>query len=480
MDLNADLNNEPIRDEKTPDLTATGIFETKQAPQPTTLLIKTKLIERRQDSLTTNVIPSITVAPTISDSLVSSTTVILEQTNSATPTSPIVIFPDCLTCAPGSSAIPAAITDSCATAHWTLIRLSTAYIWAPVVGCSGEKPECCVYGADPVSTVTETTTNTIGQLATITHTQHEQSEDYPFPTASEGDGVGTRETLMVCPADHETVAGDNRRGCCPFGFTATSALGAQTPCATIYPHSLEVPEVPASSLPTKGHIPVVQTISDSILAAQYSLPPPPEPKEEDDSMPMGKKVGIAIGSGLAGVVCGILLGWAIMRNRRRDREIEARKTKKGESQGASGDASHEDKGKGKEVDYSEVLQQRQVESQQQRQQQQQQQQQQSQHGPQELQIEGQPVQQYAEQGQQQGLQGYQVYPVYPPPQVAYAQQQDEISPVSPASLTTGSMPSWGTSTQPLWGTYNSSHPSSSSQEVRSSMSQGRCATARMS
>ena len=55
------------------------------------------------------------------------------------------------------------------------------------------------------------------------------------------------------------------------GFTPTTVMGLQTPCATLYSHSLTAPPVPESSLPTGGHIPVVQTISDYILAANTVL-----------------------------------------------------------------------------------------------------------------------------------------------------------------------------------------------------------------
>lgn len=35
------------------------------------------------------------------------------------------------------------VTGSCSTAAWTLFDLSTAYLWAPVIGCLPDKVDCC-------------------------------------------------------------------------------------------------------------------------------------------------------------------------------------------------------------------------------------------------------------------------------------------------------------------------------------------------
>lgn len=35
------------------------------------------------------------------------------------------------------------VTGSCSMAAWSLFDLSTAYLWAPVIGCLQDKPDCC-------------------------------------------------------------------------------------------------------------------------------------------------------------------------------------------------------------------------------------------------------------------------------------------------------------------------------------------------
>lgn len=190
----------------------------------TTLATSTKSIKRRQETVLDNFAAQpvnsstlkITPGPTIVKVTDANKVSTISQSFSTETNRPIVIFPDCLTCLPQESAIPAAITGSCATAHWTLIHLSTAYIWAPVIGCSGSQPECCVYEANPISTITALTTDSVGHLATSTFAHHEQPEEYPFPTASGGEAGKEKEILSACPADHHVQVGDGWKGCCPL------------------------------------------------------------------------------------------------------------------------------------------------------------------------------------------------------------------------------------------------------------------------
>jgi hypothetical protein len=87
-------------------------------------------------------------------------------------------------------------------------------LWAPIIGCVGDKPDCCPF------TVTNTITDVVGVTATQALTVTVDvgasslsptsggalgSDGFPQPTN------GSQETLAHCPDDYQTVAG----GCCP-------------------------------------------------------------------------------------------------------------------------------------------------------------------------------------------------------------------------------------------------------------------------
>jgi hypothetical protein len=98
------------------------------------------------------------------------------------------------------------ITGSCTVPEWTLINLSTAYLWAPVVGCMHAKPSCCPFAVTPTTSTSVTTTSDASVDATPLIPPSFQSPE-PFPVANEP----ADNTLQRCPDDYTSVSG----GCCP-------------------------------------------------------------------------------------------------------------------------------------------------------------------------------------------------------------------------------------------------------------------------
>lgn len=300
-------------------------------------------------------------------------------------------------------------------------------------------------------------------------------------------------------------------------------MGVQTPCVTPYPHSIEAPPVPESSLPTRGHKPVVQTITDYVFAVQYTLPPP-EPTKAPDQNSTGQKVGIAVGSGIAGILAGILIAWLIVWNRRRDQKIEAQKEKKSKLADDEGHNGGLERNKEKEVDYTQLFLQEQVELQRKARQDEEQyhntpselllahystRPSQSHANPQHIhsdprrssqteQNAGQntwcnlsndvgfggtihppappkppphPPHQSAPSTHQSESNPPHIYPVYPPAHLRLngRQPENDMSPVSSTSPTTESL-SWGTSIQPLWnGSSQGSCPQSPASSCHGSL-----------
>ena len=103
----------------------------------------------------------------------------------------------------------------CATPEFSLVYgpQTTAVYFIGVVGCVGEKPDCCPFQvSSTTSTVTETVTQTLGAGLTTTVTQIAGAgppviNQFPLPAAVSSSQI----TLSRCPEDYETVSSV----CCP-------------------------------------------------------------------------------------------------------------------------------------------------------------------------------------------------------------------------------------------------------------------------
>ncbi|KAM7198376.1 hypothetical protein V8F33_005167 [Rhypophila sp. PSN 637] len=260
------------------------------------------------------------------------------------------------------------VTGSCSTAAWTLFDLSTAYLWAPVIGCLPEKPDCCpssyVFATmaapppgittDPISvTLSTTLTADVDENATpsipppvrqtlfhgdsssfITSAAEAKvtvklenpcdnvtglcfdptgtSQPAGATTLAARDG-GTPNSVTKCPEDYVS---NGPTGCCPIGMTATKDLGAIPVCASKLGAPFPAPKVTlTASSPDKP----ISTGTDVIYALQYRiyvLEYPTAPKAESGGLSTGAKAGIGAGCAFIALV---LLGTMVYFIRKRQR-----------------------------------------------------------------------------------------------------------------------------------------------------------------
>ncbi|KAK3321735.1 hypothetical protein B0H66DRAFT_180196 [Apodospora peruviana] len=179
----------------------------------------------------------------------------------------------------GSGAI---LTGTCSTAAWTLFDLSTAYLWAPVIGCVEDKIDCC-----PAAITSAT----------------------PAPAP-----VPTPNAVPRCPIDYVSVGST---GCCPFGMKTTQSPGLKAACASqLTSTSFAAPEVTNTGLPAAKPI---STATDVVYALQYWIATLESQPTTDGGLSTGAKAGIGVGSGLGALVLLAALVFLFQRRRRRRR-----------------------------------------------------------------------------------------------------------------------------------------------------------------
>ncbi|KAK3689205.1 hypothetical protein B0T22DRAFT_168649 [Podospora appendiculata] len=185
------------------------------------------------------------------------------------------------------------LNDHCTTAEWSMFDLTTAYLWAPVIGCVADKPDCC-----PSSYLFSTPTTAAAATPTL----------------------AGQNVLPRCPDDYITVGST---GCCPYAMSSTNSLGGVAACATVFPTPVPAADVPSSILrtvtPSSGS-PTTKPISTAttvMYALQYSIT-----SDTSTGMSTAEKAGIGAGSGVGALalVGGAIWAAVFMRRRRRRRQ----------------------------------------------------------------------------------------------------------------------------------------------------------------
>jgi hypothetical protein len=98
----------------------------------------------------------------------------------------------------------------CVTPDYVLLDGPTAF-WAPVVGCGGDKTDCCPYAAQ-AATGTSLTTITVVSTVTVDVGPSDATDGpYAGPPAYPTPASANQATLTHCPGDYVSVSG----GCCP-------------------------------------------------------------------------------------------------------------------------------------------------------------------------------------------------------------------------------------------------------------------------
>ncbi|KAK3317436.1 hypothetical protein B0T19DRAFT_291781 [Cercophora scortea] len=184
------------------------------------------------------------------------------------------------------------LLDQCSTAEWSMFDLTTAYLWAPVIGCVPDKPDCCP------SSYLFSTPKTAAATATPTVAQN---------------------ILPRCPDDYVTVGS---AGCCPYGMSSTTTMGGTAACATAFPTPVPVAAVPSSILqtvaPASGSPTTkpITTATTVMYALQYSIA-----SDTSAGLSTAEKAGIGAGAGVGALalVGGAIWAAVFMRRRRRQR-----------------------------------------------------------------------------------------------------------------------------------------------------------------
>ncbi|ORY02729.1 hypothetical protein BCR34DRAFT_605462 [Clohesyomyces aquaticus] len=187
----------------------------------------------------------------------------------------------------------------CATPEFSLLDGPTAY-WAPIVGCVGDKPDCCPFDVPP-STIAGAT----GPVTIVITIPASQSSN--IPTGSGGFPIPlqpAQATLDRCPDDYHSI-GD---GCCPSNyFPWSTAFGGQTPCYSTLPIAITPPPIPDSLAGTASATASAKPTS-AIVNVVYAMQYPVKPSK---GLTSNAKIGIGAGAGGAAIIFGALL-WLLI------------------------------------------------------------------------------------------------------------------------------------------------------------------------
>jgi hypothetical protein len=202
------------------------------------------------------------------------------------------------------------LNSYCVTAEFTLLCEAhlTAVYYIPVIGCIGDKLDCC----PSITTVntTETETVIVVQPTTVTEPVTVTETPYFFPTITTG--PQSLIELPNCPDDYVTID----TVCCPSGYSLwNSVIGGITPCYSALP-SYAIPTFPPSdpsTITVSGSIiTTTSTVVDIVYAMQYPIANHSKP-----GLPPRAKAGIGVGCALAGLAGLVGLVYWLIRGRRR-------------------------------------------------------------------------------------------------------------------------------------------------------------------
>jgi hypothetical protein len=201
-----------------------------------------------------------------------------------------------ITAAPGAWSSGSLLIGSCGNADWTLMDLSTSYLWAPVKGCDHNRPECCPFAIGPAAKKR--------RLLRRDGSTPTAAPSGPFPTAV---GGWAANLLGQCPDDYDSVSG----GCCPSGQTLYGTLlGSQTVCVGgLAP--MTPPAIPSSLASGMSSNVPISTASDRIFAEMLYVAPP------STGLSLGAKIGIGVGAGVGVLLIIGIVVFSVLKCRKR-------------------------------------------------------------------------------------------------------------------------------------------------------------------
>ncbi|CAO2647825.1 Nn.00g087470.m01.CDS01 [Neocucurbitaria sp. VM-36] len=183
----------------------------------------------------------------------------------------------------------------CATPDYTIIDGPTAY-WAPVLGCVGDKPDCCPFDIPPSTLAIEAAAVETGSTSAPAAITTGSGSSRGFPSALSP----VQATFSSCTDDYVSIA----EGCCPSYVSMrkpSTAFGGQTPCYSTLLSATTPPPISANvaSYSTKP----TSAIVNVVYAMQYPLHPSPS----KSGLSTGAKIGIGAGAAIITIVFGVLI-----------------------------------------------------------------------------------------------------------------------------------------------------------------------------
>ncbi|SPQ25751.1 40b249c8-4e13-42b0-91eb-291b36150e80 [Thermothielavioides terrestris] len=165
------------------------------------------------------------------------------------------------------------LTGNCASPSWTLLDMSTAYLYAPVLGCAYDNLNCCPFQVDAAPR-----TGAPG----------------PFPAAS----------VARCPDGYVTVTSS---ACCLSGFQPLStAFVSQSACVSRLSSPLSQPPLPTTAQDASVTVGVVLAMQIPIETAAPS---------SGSGLSKGAVAGIAVGGAVALLVIATLVFLLVRKSR---------------------------------------------------------------------------------------------------------------------------------------------------------------------
>ncbi|KAM7186556.1 hypothetical protein V8F33_011760 [Rhypophila sp. PSN 637] len=186
-----------------------------------------------------------------------------------------------------------------ASTDYTLVNAGATVYAAGVVGCNGNRPECCPWkvgemgsagGAAPAGGTEDQSKNRVGV-------------DFPQPEDN------AQAVLAGCAQDYYSVSG----GCCPVGYWPfTAAVGGQTPCySEVNRMTVGTVTVGAEDEKAKDTSKPTSAVVNIVWSMRYQV--------EDTSsggLSTGAKAGIGAGVGIVAIALIGLGAWFFWRRRK--------------------------------------------------------------------------------------------------------------------------------------------------------------------
>lgn len=203
----------------------------------------------------------------------------------------------------------------CKSTSFSLVSADNIIIYAAIVGCMADRPECCPWSVS----VEGSSTRTAAEAARVAGL-----DGSPTSTSTEGNRVaggagrfpvpasGVQGLLSQCPDDYYSVSGQ----CCPNGFYKfTRQIAFQTPCFSSFTERITPPVLTAGLManPTNTGLPT-SAIINVALAMGYGVSDGATPP-----LSKGAAIGVGVGAGVFAIALVSLTIWVFFRVRRNKR-----------------------------------------------------------------------------------------------------------------------------------------------------------------